>query len=267
MTKILSRDKIQRMAGGGAGGAGVSVSSTSGGGGASGNAVSLDYYNQSFTLLYKTVVTVTDSESEVISTTTTYTTSAANTLLETGTTTEYDDTTGYTTTTTVTLIGPQSMGGLGLGQAVAWYDSNTLYVENRTPSTALNVRMSGMLNGVRSIELNNHPDSYASGIGGFIDFHYGGTSDDYSARLVEWVRGALSVDAALSGTGRLAGLTIGAAANNGAFVAGGYDGSFLQIGDIRIVYDSANNALKVEKYDGTVANFYATGGVSALGTT
>ena len=39
----------------------------------------------------------------------------------------------------------------------------------------------------------------------------------------------------------------------------------LQIGDARLVYDSANNALKAVKADGTSLNFYATGGVSALG--
>lgn len=45
---------------------------------------------------------------------------------------------------------------------------------------------------------------------------------------------------------------------------GDFSGS-LVIGGCRLVWDSANNALKVEKADGTAANFYATGGVSALG--
>lgn len=40
----------------------------------------------------------------------------------------------------------------------------------------------------------------------------------------------------------------------------------LRIGDGLISWDSVNNALKVQKADGTAANFYATGGVSALGT-
>jgi hypothetical protein len=39
----------------------------------------------------------------------------------------------------------------------------------------------------------------------------------------------------------------------------------LQIGDARLVYDYTNNALKAIKADGTSLNFYATGGVSALG--
>ena len=43
--------------------------------------------------------------------------------------------------------------------------------------------------------------------------------------------------------------------------------SGLQIGDAVLVYESANNALKVIKSDGTAINFYATGGVSALGLT
>jgi hypothetical protein len=43
------------------------------------------------------------------------------------------------------------------------------------------------------------------------------------------------------------------------------NGSFVQIGAIRLEYDNTNNALKVVKSDGTSANFYATGGVSALG--
>ena len=43
------------------------------------------------------------------------------------------------------------------------------------------------------------------------------------------------------------------------------DYSCIRIGDGMIVWDSTNNALKVIKADGSNANFYATGGVSALG--
>ena len=42
-----------------------------------------------------------------------------------------------------------------------------------------------------------------------------------------------------------------------------YDG--LRIGDGMLVWDGSNNALKAIKADGTSLNFYATGGVSALG--
>ena len=41
----------------------------------------------------------------------------------------------------------------------------------------------------------------------------------------------------------------------------------LRIGDVRLVWDGGNNALKIQKADGTSANLYATGGVSALGMT
>ena len=43
------------------------------------------------------------------------------------------------------------------------------------------------------------------------------------------------------------------------------NGTYIQVGAIRLVYDSSNNAIKVIKSDGTNANLYATGGVSALG--
>ena len=46
---------------------------------------------------------------------------------------------------------------------------------------------------------------------------------------------------------------------------GSQNGDYLQIGAVRLMYDTSNNALKVIKNDGTAANFYATGGVSALG--
>jgi hypothetical protein len=39
----------------------------------------------------------------------------------------------------------------------------------------------------------------------------------------------------------------------------------IRIGNGLITWDSSNNAIKVSLYDGTAANFYALGGVSALG--
>lgn len=41
--------------------------------------------------------------------------------------------------------------------------------------------------------------------------------------------------------------------------------SSLRIGDAVIVWDSTNNALKIQKNDGTAANLYALGGVSSFG--
>lgn len=96
-----------------------------------------------------------------------------------------------------------------------------------------NISMSGRIDGAISIELNSGGE--LSGYGGFIDFHFDGDSSDYTTRLIEETSGVL----------RLYGS--------------------LRIGNAVLSYDSANNALKVAAQDGTAANFYATGGVSALG--
>ena len=49
-------------------------------------------------------------------------------------------------------------------------------------------------------------------------------------------------------------------------VAGGiYSSDYLQVGSARLRWDSANNALYVQKSDGTACGFYATGFVSAKG--
>ena len=47
-------------------------------------------------------------------------------------------------------------------------------------------------------------------------------------------------------------------------ISGG-NNSTLQIGNIKLIYDSANNALKLQHSNGGAANFYALGAVSALG--
>lgn len=53
---------------------------------------------------------------------------------------------------------------------------------------------------------------------------------------------------------------------NGSITIANTDGVYVQIGDVRLVYDKANTAIKVVKSDGTTAaNFYATGGISAYG--
>ena len=91
----------------------------------------------------------------------------------------------------------------------------------------------------------------------FIDFHHASSSADYTSRLITTDYGTLNLQSKTSGgTDKLSGFVVGA----------NYDGSFIQIGNIKIVYDSSNNALKIIKSDGTAANLYATGGVAALGT-
>lgn len=53
---------------------------------------------------------------------------------------------------------------------------------------------------------------------------------------------------------------------NGSITIANTDGAYVQIGDVRLVYDKANTAIKVVKSDGTTAaNFYATGGITAYG--
>jgi len=108
------------------------------------------------------------------------------------------------------------------------------------------VGMTGVFQGAQAIKLNSDSTYHGSVHGGYIDFHYNGASS-YTTRLIEGSSGVLSI----LGSG---------------LVVGSSNGSYVQIGNIRIVYDSTNNALKIVQSDGsTSANLYATGGVSALG--
>ena len=50
----------------------------------------------------------------------------------------------------------------------------------------------------------------------------------------------------------------------GAFGKDSNNNFYIQVGDGRIVWDSANNALIIVKSDGTSANLYSTGGITAL---
>lgn len=208
----------------------------------------------------------------------------------------------------------------------------------------------GTLGGFHGIELNTHGS--LSGYGGYIDFHYNGSSADYTSRIMEDSSGVLNLNGQLLITSggnvgigttsdssyklrvggseylvggslyfdnnraiyfkdsngtmrnamtvnssnqmavgyefRLRGYTtdiqggiITFSTNNG--YSNGVDHRVeamqietsgrtwikqgLRIGDGVILWDSTNNALKVQKQDGTVANLYATGGLSALGMT
>ena len=121
------------------------------------------------------------------------------------------------------------------------------------------ITMSGWIHGTQCIEMNDDNSSNLKKYGGFIDFHFRDASgnkmsydDDYSARLIEGDNGTLD--------GVIRCCTKNPNAKYSFFAEVG-----LRIGNARLVWDSDSNALKVEKYDGTVANFYATGGVSALG--
>ena len=93
----------------------------------------------------------------------------------------------------------------------------------------------GTLSGFNNLELNTNGNE--TGNGGYIDFHYNGSSSDYTSRIIEDKSGRVYV-----------------VANEG-----------LRIGNGVIKWDSTNNALEFVKSDGTAINVYSTGGISALG--
>ena len=107
----------------------------------------------------------------------------------------------------------------------------------------------GSINQFHAIELNSAGS--LQNLGGYIDFHFNGSSSDYTTRIIEKAAGVLSVEALTGATGLKVG-TGGAA-------------DYVQIGQVQIVYDQTNNALKIQKSDGTAAHLYATGSLSALG--
>lgn len=57
----------------------------------------------------------------------------------------------------------------------------------------------------------------------------------------------------------------GSLTTSGNIATGSNDGAFVRIGNVYLQYDATNNAIKVVKYDGSSANLYATGGLSAKG--
>ena len=108
--------------------------------------------------------------------------------------------------------------------------------------------VSGDMTGVGTIKMTGHLYMHEGGTGIYlnsdgtgIDWH--DTSDSYVASLLAFTSSMVTAHQ---------GLTIPV-------------NKSLRIGDGVLTWDAANNAFKVEKYDGTAANFYATGGVSALG--
>ena len=110
------------------------------------------------------------------------------------------------------------------------------------------VAVSGDMTGVGTIKMTGHLYMHEGGTGIYlnsdgtgIDWH--DASDAYVTSLLAFASSMVTAQQ---------GLTIPV-------------NKSLRIGDGVLTWDAANNAFKVEKYDGTAANFYATGGVSALG--
>lgn len=146
---------------------------------------------------------------------------------------------------------PTTLAGYGITDAI---NKNTTFwgqtVSGGTVSGSISAGSNGgSINQFHAIELNSA--GTLANLGGYIDFHFNGSNADYTARIIEDSTGVVSVLA----LNRLTGLRVGT----------GYDADYVQIGNIRLIYDDVNNALKVERANGTAANFYATGGVSALG--
>lgn len=108
--------------------------------------------------------------------------------------------------------------------------SKTAWGQTFWTSGGVPTNISGDMSDVGNISMN-----------GSIDFYYYGFTSNYTSRIIERANGLLEL-------------------YNNAKVDG-----YLQIGDARLVWESANNALKLIKSDGTATNFYSTGGLSGLG--
>ena len=169
---------------------------------------------------------------------------------------------GYLTSVTFSDLTshPTTLAGYGITDALS--SSTTFWGQTANNGAVKGTieagNSGGQINGFHGIELNSHGS--LSNYGGYIDFHHSGYSSDFTLRLIEGTVGVLSIESSIpQSTSHVAGLVVGS----------GNNGSYIQIGDIRIVYDNAatngNNALKIIKADGTAANLYATGGISSLG--
>ena len=137
---------------------------------------------------------------------------------------------------------PTTLSGYGITDALD--DSTSFWGQTESNGSVSgsmtdvgSISMNGTITGARGLELNTASGHGADG--GFIDFHFNGNSGDYTSRIIEDVSGRIQF-----------------VASNG-----------IRIGNGVIIWDSTGNALKVQKNDGTAANIYATGGISALGLT
>ena len=149
-----------------------------------------------------------------------------------------------------------------IGGTVAFSQLPTLYWANvpvgsssdsaTTPTfSALNVTNDAVVGG--SVNAKCMELSFSTP---FIDFHHNVSNADFTSRFITTGYGVMSLQSKNDGGTSIA----------SAFTIGeGFSGSYLQIGNIRVVYDSTNNALQIIKSDGTPAGLYATGGLSALG--
>jgi len=141
------------------------------------------------------------------------------------------------------LTSHQSVDGTFWGQS--WSNHGSVS-GSLTGVGSITSNTNGTINNFSAIELLP-----ASGVGngGAIYFHFDGITSYASSYITEDTSGILSVQ----GYGTT-GLVVGDANND-----------YIQIGAVRLVYDSTNKALKLIGSDGSAAGLYATGFVSALG--
>lgn len=100
---------------------------------------------------------------------------------------------------------------------------------------------------------NNTPiDTVRMGSNNILNFGYGCSTQNHETRLY---------GGATAGIGLYCGTTEVARVHKDAARQG------IRIGDALLSWDSTNNALKVQRYDGTAVNLYSLGGLSGLGFT
>lgn len=136
---------------------------------------------------------------------------------------------------------------------------------------------SGSYNGsaAKSISIPNNTNQLTNGAGFITDSasisgNAGSATKLQNARTINGTsfNGTANIVTSYWGTTRkLWGNSVNGNADvNGSITIANTDGVYVQIGDVRLVYDKANTAIKVVKSDGTTAaNFYATGGITAYG--
>ena len=144
---------------------------------------------------------------------------------------------------------------------------NTLTLGRRTLASILNasgyswwgqtMNSSGVVKGglqyAEYIEFNN---TSGAGHGGHLDFHFNGSSADYTSRIIESSIGKLSINSVYMSNGNA---VIGDSTSDTTH--------YIQIGGGRIYWNQDNNSLYVQNANGTPCNFYSLGGIAALGAT
>ena len=152
------------------------------------------------------------------------------------------------------------------------FDGSANIGDSTTPATLSyvnSISMRGIITGAMCVELNTLGN--LSNYGGYVDFHMDGTANDYSTRIAESKNANTYASSISDGYSNYGVLTMLAKSSGnssiraGLEIGGGTYPSYVRIGNGVIVWDDANNALKVCDYNGNSANLYALGGVSALG--